>query len=104
MTALAWIAPKPRRQRFTDWLVRLTAAGVFIAIGFDKFHARSEWVDIFARIGWGQWFRYATGIVEALGGFLLVLPRTTYLGASLLVSAMMGAIAAHLFLLGDPLA
>ena len=98
------LSQRPRRQHFTDWLIRLSAAAFFIAVGTDKFAAKSEWVKVFNQIGWGQWFRYATGIVEALGGLLLLVPRLTSLGAALLACAMIGAIIAHLFLLGDPFA
>ena len=77
----------------------------FVSFGVDKFDARpgGEWVTIFARIGFGQWFRVATGVVEILGGILYLFPRTLLIGAALLASAMAGATLAHLTVLHDPI-
>lgn len=96
-----WLWPEPRRQEITDWVIRLGAALFFVAVGLDKFASRSEWPKIFAQLG-GQWFRYTTGIVETLGAALMLIPRTTAMGVGLLGCAMLGAILAHLFVLGDP--
>jgi len=101
------VASQTPKQQFTDWLLRLSVAGVFLAIGLEKFaagHAGQEWVTLFNRLGLGQWFRYFTGVVEALGGILMLVPRATLTGAGLLACTMIGAIAAHLFVLGDPFA
>lgn len=57
---------------------------------------------MFAKIGFGDWFRYLTGALEVLGGLLLVIPITTRIGAGLLVAVMAGAIFFHVFVLGDP--
>ena len=56
--------------------------------------------EMFDAIGLGQWFRYVTGSVEVLGAVLLLIPRTSGLGALLLVGTMLGAIATHLFIIG----
>lgn len=76
----------------------------FVAFGYDKFDAspRGEWVPLFAKIGFGQWFRYATGVIEIAGGVLFLFPRTCLAGAVLLVCTMLGAIVAHVTVLGDP--
>ena len=39
--------------------------------------AASHWVRTFDAIGLGQWFRYATGIVEVAGGLLFLVPAAT---------------------------
>ena len=88
-----------------QWLVRGAVAFVFIASGFEKFGtgaASREWITIFARIGFGDWFRYATGVIEIAGGALLLVPSVAWAGTALLVATMVGAIAAHIFVLGDP--
>ena len=78
-------------------------AFVFVSSGIEKFSGPGgEWVKIFARIGWGDWFLYLTGGMEIAGGILLMIPFTSTLGAALLVACMVGAIAAHIFKLGDP--
>lgn len=92
------------RLKITDWVVRAAVAFIFVSSGLEKFSIGSgaEWIKIFARIGWGDWFRYLTGGLEIAGGILLMVPFTSTLGAALLVACMVGAIAAHIFKLGDP--
>lgn len=40
---------------------------------------------MFANIGWGQWFRYFTGGLDLLGAVLVLLPRSAFYGALLLM-------------------
>ena len=82
------------------WVLRLAVCGVFVSVGATKFESHSMWVAIFNRIGLGDWFRYLTGALQIAGGVLFLIPRTTYAGAVLAGGTMVGAIAAHLFILG----
>ena len=84
--------------------VRVGIAAIFVVFAAGKFDGRpaSEWVRIFGRIGFGQWFRVATGLIEIVGAILFVAPMTMRLGAGLLVATMVGAIIAHLTVLHDP--
>jgi putative oxidoreductase len=41
-------------------------------------------VQTFAAIGWGQWFRYLTGLIDLAGALLALVPRWTCYGALLL--------------------
>lgn len=88
------------------WVIRCGVAFIFVAFGIDKFDTRpnGEWVTIFARIGFGQWFRIFTGWVEITGGLLLLPPLTRRAGAALLGVTMLGAAIAHVTRLGDPVA
>lgn len=92
------------RLKITDWVVRAGVAFVFVSSGLEKFSVGpgAGWIKIFARIGWGDWFRYLTGGMEIAGGLLLMIPFTSTLGAAMLVACMVGAVAAHIFKLGDP--
>jgi len=75
------------------WMARVAVVAAFVFIGATKFDndPRGEWVKIFERIGWGQWFRYFTGAVQITGA-LLLLPRWTLtIGAGLLACTMLGA-------------
>jgi putative oxidoreductase len=94
----------PQSSSITGWVLRIGVAVFFFAVGFEKFTAGpgSEWIKIFAQIGWGDWFRYFTGAVETLGALLMLVPKTTLAGTALLAAAMAGAILAHCFKLGDP--
>ena len=84
-----------------EWAVRLGVALVFIDIGYEKVFpaASSYWVRIFTDIGFGLWFMYLTGMLQIIGGLLMIVPRTAVFGAALLASTMIGAMFTHFFLL-----
>ncbi len=82
-----------------DWAFRALIGVVFIFIGLSKFNG-GEWVQIFARIGWGQWFRYFTAIVQTSGGVLLLVPLTARVGMAMLAATMAGAAFFDVFFLG----
>jgi uncharacterized membrane protein YphA (DoxX/SURF4 family) len=94
------------RRELTDvrgWLLRILVALLFVLFSLGKFNAdpRGEWFRIFARIGFGQWFRVATGLIELIGGVLFLFPGTARLAAIPLAATMLGAIIVHLFVLRD---
>src|SRR5262245_18838527 len=76
------------------WLVRLGVALLFIFVGKTKFAEHSEWVGIFDRIGFGQWFRYFTGTLQIIGGTFVLIPKTFPVGILILASTMLGAMIA----------
>jgi hypothetical protein len=82
------------------WVLRLAVCGVFVGVGLTKFESHSMWVALFARIGFGDWFRYFTGALQVLGGVLFLVPKTLYAGAALVGLTMVGAVLAHFFVLG----
>ena len=57
-------------------------------------------VESFEAIGFGQGFRYFTGLVEVSGAVLLWWPNRQAIGASLLGATMVGAVLTHLFIIG----
>ncbi|WP_417668467.1 DoxX family protein [Roseibium sp.] len=80
--------------------LRVVLAAVFLAAGFAKLGGVQMMVDSFAAIGIGQWFRYLTGFIEVGSAILLFAPGKQAYGAMLLVGTMIGAVLAHLFILG----
>ena len=58
-------------------------------------------VFLFNKVGLGQWFRYFTGVIEAGAGVGLLIPRYAFYAAALLAIVMVGAIVAHLTVLGE---
>ncbi len=61
----------------------------FIADGVIKLTGISKTVQLFDRIGWGQWFRYFTGGLVLVGGFMMLLRmRWTVLGAILCAASV----------------
>ena len=87
------------------WLLRILVAVLFVLFGLGKFNGdpRGEWFRIFARIGFGQWFRLATGWIELIGGLMFLLPGTARLAAVPLAATMIGAMIADMVVLGNPL-
>ena len=86
-------------------LPRVGLSLLFVVIGYTKFNddPNGEWYRIFEQIGIGQWFRYATGIIQVAGGALMLFRRSLVIGAALLACTMVGAACVDLFLLGSPL-
>jgi putative oxidoreductase len=82
------------------WVLQIAAAGMFLMVGFLKLSGNPQLVGLFEAIGIGQWFRYLTGTLEVAGAFLLLIPRTSGLGALMLTGVMVGAVMTHLFIVG----
>ena len=82
------------------WILQILAAAAFFLAGGSKLAGVAPMVEMFDKIGLGQWFRYLTGGLEVTGAILLLIPATVVLGGVLLVMTMVGAIATHLFVLG----
>jgi putative oxidoreductase len=82
------------------WVLRVLLGAAFLAAGGAKLAGAQAMVDVFEKIGVGQWFRIVTGLLEISGGFLLLIPRVTFYGAALLLLVMLGAVTAHLTVLG----
>ena len=82
------------------WLLQIVLAAVFLYEGVDKFSERRLWLRVFDEIGFGQWFRYFTGIVEVSASVMLLIPRTTLIAVGLLVCTMIGALLVHVLLMG----
>ena len=82
------------------WILQIGAAGMFLMVGFLKLSGAPQLVGLFEAIGLGQWFRYLTGTLEVVGAILLLIPRTSGLGALLLVGVMAGAVMTHVFIVG----
>jgi putative oxidoreductase len=111
-TATSPVLPAPsaggKALRISLWVAQILLAGMFFLAGGNKLGGNPEMVGLFDAIGIGQWFRYLTGGLEVLGGILLLVPRLSGVGATLLVPVMLGAVVTHVGLLhnspGVPLA
>jgi len=91
-------------DRIGDWMVRGGIALAFVVFGFDKFPAGGPWVKFFDQIGVGQWFRYFTGIVEVVGGVLVLFPFRIMerLGLGMLLVTMVVASGIHIVVMHQP--
>jgi uncharacterized membrane protein len=93
-----------RSEILKKWLLRAIVGVAFILIGKSKFDAHSQWIGIFQRLGFGQWLRYFTGVLQVGGGLLVLIPRTFVVGTAMLAVTMLGAMGAWIFFLGVPFA
>jgi putative oxidoreductase len=84
----------------TCWILQGLAAFAFLAAGGSKLASAPAMVEMFAKLGAGQWFRYLTGSLEVIGAVALLVPRASFYGAVLLAIVMVGAIVTHLAVLG----
>ncbi|MBI1225683.1 MAG: DoxX family membrane protein [Bacteroidetes bacterium] len=82
------------------WALRIIAAFILLQTLFFKFTGAEESVYIFKTMGMEPWGRIGSGIVELIASILLLIPRTTWIGAALALGTILGAIASHLFVLG----
>jgi putative oxidoreductase len=73
------------------WVAKIALASIFVATGASKILGVQQLVDGFALIGIGQWFRYFTGAIEISGALLLLWPRTSAIGALILIAVSVGA-------------
>src|SRR5215472_738623 len=75
---------------------------MFLLLGANKLDPdATSWVEIFAKIGIGQWFRYFMGGLEVVCSVLLLVPETAGAAAGLLSCTMVGAVLTHLLILRD---
>ena len=82
------------------WLLRLTAAVILAQTLYFKFMASEESVYIFSALGIEPYGRISTGVAELIAVILILIPRTTLFGAIMGCGILVGAIFAHLFVLG----
>lgn len=88
-------APWPFRP---GW-IRIAEMGLgflFVAAGIVKLAGVPFMVELFATLGYGQWLRYLTALVELSGGLLLLAGRLEYLAALALAVIMVGATVASI--------
>ena len=86
--------------RIVSWIGQLASAGILAQTLFFKFTGAPESRYIFSALGIEPWGRIGTGVLELVAVILLLVPRTAALGALLAAGLMVGAIGAHLALLG----
>jgi hypothetical protein len=82
------------------WVLKLLAAVIMLQTLFFKFTAAPESVYIFSTLGMEPWGRIGTGIMELIASTLILIPKTTSVGATLGICLMGGAIFFHLTKLG----
>ena len=82
------------------WILRIVAAAILIMTLYFKFTAHPQSVKLFTTLGMEPWGRIGTGVFELIASILILIPRTTLLGALMGLGLMAGAIFFHLTKLG----
>jgi DoxX-like family len=67
-----------RKRRTAISVLRVFLGLVFVTIGVAKLSGTLNTVETFEDFGWGQWFRYATGVIDLVGALLVFVPRWTF--------------------------
>lgn len=82
------------------WIIKLVAVVILVQTLYFKFTGAEESIYIFTTLGIEPFGRIGSGIVELIASILILIPRTTLLGALLGFGTMLGAIFSHIFILG----
>ncbi|MBF2708424.1 DoxX family protein [Flavobacterium soyangense] len=82
------------------WIIKLTAVVIFLQTLFFKFSAAEESIYIFSTLGIEPYGRIGSGVVELIASILILIPRTTLLGAIIGLGTVAVAILSHILVLG----
>jgi putative oxidoreductase len=81
-------------------VLRIIVAIILIQTLRFKFTAHPDSVYIFQKVGLEPYGRIGIGILELTAGILLLIPKTVWMGATLTLGIISGAIIMHLTKLG----
>lgn len=82
------------------WIIKLIAVVILLQTLYFKFSGAEESIYIFTKLGIEPYGRIGSGIVELIASILILIPKTTLIGAILGLGTMFGAIFSHIFALG----
>lgn len=100
MDATSEVNVPSKAKVIATWILSGLIALAMIMAGGSKLSGAEEQVKGFAAMGYPVWFLYATGIIEVVGGILLLIPKTAVFGVLLLGATMVGAVVS-LLKMGD---
>jgi putative oxidoreductase len=79
------------KKLYLTWVFRIVIAVVFALSAGQKFTSDPQYISEFAKVGFGDWFRYLTAVLEAIGVLVVLYSRTTPWGAAMLLMVTVGA-------------
>jgi putative oxidoreductase len=82
------------------FFLKLVVAIILLQTLFFKFTGAAESKYIFETVGMEPWGRIGSGIVELIAAILILMPRSSWIGAILALGTVSGAIFFHLTKLG----
>jgi len=92
-------ASRGRAGNIILWVLQVLLAVFFGFAALSMLTGQQAAVDQFTQIGFGQWFRYLTGVLELVGAIGLLIPALSGLAALGLIGVMVGAAIIHLTVL-----
>ena len=87
-------------KKYLPLALRIIVAIILIQTLRFKFTAHPDSVYIFSKVGMEPYGRIITGVVELIAGVLILIPKTAWIGASLALGVIGGALLMHLTKLG----
>ena len=87
-------------QKWGQLAIKALLTLAFLGAGFAKLSGQEMMIATYDAIGVGQWFRYLTGAIEVGGAALLWVRGYQGWAAAVLGATMVGAVLAHLLVLG----
>ncbi len=81
-------------------VIRIIIAVILVQTLFYKFSAHPDSVYIFEKAGLGDAGRIGSGVAELIAAILILVPRTIWIGVTLSLGIISGAILTHLTKLG----
>ncbi|MEO8534787.1 MAG: DoxX family protein [Flavobacterium sp.] len=88
------------KTKLITWILRITVSVILLQTLYFKFTGAPESIYIFSTLGIEPYGRIGSGIAELIVAILILIPKTTWLGALGGCGVMTGAVLSHLFVLG----
>ena len=79
-------------QPILIWLIIAYPAYRVIVNGIRKFDPEGMWTEAFQDWGYPVWFRIFIGILETVGGLIILIPKVRHFGGIILAAVMIGAL------------
>ncbi len=89
-----------KTKNIVHLILRLVPAAILLQTLYFKFSAAPESVHIFTTLGLEPYGRIGLGVIELIVAILILVPKTTWIGAILGIGIMLGAIFSHITELG----
>jgi putative oxidoreductase len=86
-------------RTIATWALRIAMAGLFALSATQKLINDPQYIAEFAKLGFGDWLRYVTALLELIGVVTVLYPRTTQIGVMLLLFVTGAAFIAQLTVL-----
>ncbi len=89
-----------KSMKFTSWILQIVVAGIFVMAVVPKLTGAAPSKALFEVLGAEPMGRYAVGVAELIAIVLLLVPKTSVIGAVVSLGVISGAILSHILKLG----